>query len=82
MKHRILGVMGAFALIAGLALSTSAAAGADGWHHGWHSRQTPAANLNIVHGIPGLYYPGCLTCLQFIAVSGSPLLDVAVYKAN
>ena len=54
MKHRILGVMGAFALIAGLALSTSAAAGADGWHHGWHSRQTPAANLNIVHGIPGL----------------------------
>lgn len=40
---------------------------------------TAIGNL-IVHGIPGIFYPGTLANLQFIGASGSPLLDVAFYK--
>ncbi len=43
----------------------------------------PTASVGeiVVHGIPPLLYTGTLANLQFIAVSGSPLLDVAFYRA-
>jgi len=42
----------------------------------------PTASIgNIaVHGIPGVLYSGTLSQIQFIALSGSPLLDVAFYR--
>ena len=40
---------------------------------------TAIGNL-IVHGIPGLFYAGTLSQLQFIGASGSPLLDIAFYR--
>lgn len=40
---------------------------------------TAIGNL-VVFGIPGIYYPGTLSKLQFIGASGSPLLDVAFYR--
>ena len=54
MKHRILGALGATALVAGLALTSTGTAGADPWNHGGGGAPAPAANLNLVHGIPGL----------------------------
>jgi len=44
----------------------------------------PTASIGdlIVHNIPGILYTGTLTAVQFIAVSGSPLLDVAFYRAE
>ena len=53
MKHRILGLIGAAALVAGLAVTSAGPAGADSWSRGGGS-QAPSANLNVVHGIPGL----------------------------
>jgi hypothetical protein len=40
---------------------------------------TAIGNL-IVHGIPGIFYAGTLSQLQFIGASGSPLLDIAFYR--
>ena len=40
---------------------------------------TAIGNL-IVHGIPGIFYAGTLSQIQFIGASGSPLLDVAFYR--
>ena len=42
----------------------------------------PTASIGnlLVHGIPGIFYAGTLAQLQFIALSGSPLLDVAFYR--
>jgi hypothetical protein len=34
----------------------------------------------VVHGIPGLFYAGTLSRIQFVGASGSPLLDVAFYR--
>ena len=41
----------------------------------------PSAALGniVVHGIPGILYTGSLSALQFIALSGSPLLDIGFY---
>jgi hypothetical protein len=41
---------------------------------------TTAIGAIIVHGNPPLFYTGTLSALQFIALSGSPLLDVAFYR--
>jgi len=54
MKYRILGVLATIAMVTGLALSTSGTAGATGWNQGRPWQPAPAANLNVVHGIPGL----------------------------
>lgn len=57
MRHRILGLAGAAALVAGLAVGSvgsAGAAGADQWGHGGGWAPVPSANLNVVHGIPGL----------------------------
>jgi len=54
MRNRILGIAGAATLAAGLAIGTAATAGADSWHHGSVGTPAPVANLNLVHGIPGL----------------------------
>lgn len=61
MKHRTLGVLGAIAVVAGLTLSVTATAGAGTWSQGrpwsWNQGRSwsqPSANLNLVHGIPGL----------------------------
>ena len=54
MKHRILGMVGAAALVAGLALvvgGTRRRRFVGPWGGG---TQAPTANLNVVHGIPGL----------------------------
>jgi hypothetical protein len=52
MKTRFLGLVGAVALAAGLALtSATATAGADAWQH---RGNTPAADLSLVHGVPAL----------------------------
>lgn len=42
----------------------------------------PSAALGniVVHGIPGILYTGSLSALQFIALSGSPLLDIGFYR--
>lgn len=42
----------------------------------------PAAGVGmiVVHGTPPIFYTGTLTKLQFILLSGSPLLDVAFYR--
>jgi hypothetical protein len=40
---------------------------------------TAIGNL-VVHGIPGIFYAGTLSQIQFIGASGSPLLDVAFYR--
>lgn len=44
----------------------------------------PTASIGsiVVHNIPGILYTGTLTALQFIALSGSPLLDVSFYRAE
>ena len=42
---------------------------------------TTSAGGLLVSGLSPLYYPGCLTCLQFIAASGSPLLNATFYRA-
>ena len=54
MRHRILGLAGAAALVAGLAIGSAGAAGADSWYHGGGGAPVPSTNLNLVHGIPGL----------------------------
>jgi hypothetical protein len=54
MKYRILGVVGTVAFVAGLVLSTTTTAGAATGNQGGSGGQAPSANLNIVHGIPGL----------------------------
>jgi hypothetical protein len=64
MKTRFLGLVGAAALAAGLALtSATATAGADAWQHqgntpaawqGDHGRSAPTADLSLVHGVPAL----------------------------
>jgi len=54
MGNRILGIAGAATLVAGLTIGTAATAGADSWHHGSGGTPAPVANLNLVHGIPGL----------------------------
>ena len=54
MKHRILGLVGAAALVAGLAVASTGTAGASSWNYGGGGTQAPSANLNLVHGIPGL----------------------------
>jgi hypothetical protein len=41
---------------------------------------TAAIGNIVVHGIPGIFYAGTLSQLQFIALSGSPLLDVLFYR--
>lgn len=41
---------------------------------------TAAIGNLVVSAIPGIYYTGTLTKLQFIAASGSPLLDIAFYR--
>ena len=41
---------------------------------------TAAIGNLVVHGIPGIFYAGTLSQLQFIAVSGSPLLNIAFYR--
>lgn len=40
---------------------------------------TAIGNL-IVNGIPGIFYAGTLSKLQFIGASGSPLLDISFYR--
>lgn len=42
----------------------------------------PAAGVGgiVVHGTPPIFYTGTLANLQFIALSGSPLLDVLFYR--
>lgn len=42
----------------------------------------PAAAVGelVVHGTPPIFYTGTLSKLQFIAASGSPLLDVLFYR--
>jgi len=47
---------GVAALAVGLALGSAGAAGTDSWNHGGGGGggESPAANLNFVHGIPGL----------------------------
>jgi hypothetical protein len=42
---------------------------------------TTAIGNIVVHGIPGVLYSGNLSALQFIALSGSPLLDIAFYHS-
>lgn len=58
MKHRIVGLVGAAAIAAGLAVTSTGIAGAGPWSNPWGNpeagTQAPAANLNLVHGIPGL----------------------------
>jgi hypothetical protein len=64
MKTRFLGLVGAAALAAGLALtSATATAGADAWQHqgntpaawqGDHGRSAPTADLSLVHGVHAL----------------------------
>jgi len=64
METRSLGLVGAAALAAGLALtSAEATAGADAWQHqgitpaawqGDHGRSAPTADLSLVHGVPAL----------------------------
>ena len=41
---------------------------------------TTAIGNIVVHGIPGIFYAGTLSQLQFIALSGSPLLDIGFYR--
>jgi hypothetical protein len=41
---------------------------------------TAAIGALVVNGIPGILYTGTLSQLQFIAASGSPLLDIAFYR--
>jgi hypothetical protein len=41
---------------------------------------TAAIGNLVVFGIPGILYTGTLPNLQFIAASGSPLLDIAFYR--
>jgi hypothetical protein len=41
---------------------------------------TAAIGSLVVHGIPGIFYAGTLSALQFILLSGSPLLDVVFYR--
>jgi len=53
MRHRILGMAGAAVLAAGLALGSAGTAGAVSQNSGGGG-QAPMANLNLVHGIPGL----------------------------
>jgi len=42
----------------------------------------PAAGVGniVVHGIPGIFFTGTLSKLQFIALSGSPLLNIGFYR--
>lgn len=42
----------------------------------------PTASIGniVVHGIPGILYSGNVGALRFIALSGSPLLDIAFYR--
>ncbi len=42
----------------------------------------PTASIGslVLSGNPGIFYPGTLSALQFIAASGSPVLDVAFYR--
>ena len=61
MKHRTLGVLRAIAVVVGLTLSVTATAGVGTWNQGrpwsWNQGRSwsqPSANLNLVHGIPGL----------------------------
>jgi len=54
MRHRFLGIVGVAALVAGLTIGSAGAVGADGWYHGGGGAPAPTANLNLVHGIPGL----------------------------
>ena len=44
------------------------------------SAPTTSIGNIVIHGIPGIFYTGTLSKLQFIALSGSPLLDVAFYR--
>jgi hypothetical protein len=53
MKHRILGAVGAIAVVAAMTVASAGVAGATRWHGG-SGGQAPSANLNVVHGIPGL----------------------------
>ena len=41
---------------------------------------TAAIGNIIVHGIPGILFTDSLSALQFFALSGSPLLDIAFYR--
>jgi hypothetical protein len=41
---------------------------------------TAALGALVVNGIPGILYTGTLSQLQFIAASGSPLLDIMFYR--
>lgn len=41
---------------------------------------TTALGVVVTHATPGILYTGTLSKLQFIAASGSPLLDAAFYR--
>jgi hypothetical protein len=41
---------------------------------------TTSIGAIVVHGTPPIFYTGTLSALQFIALSGSPLLDVLFYR--
>jgi hypothetical protein len=44
--------------------------------------QAPSASVGslILSGNPGMFYNGTLGALQFVAATGSPVLDVAFYR--
>ena len=54
MKHRLFRVVGALAVAVGLTVASAGAAGATGWNPGGGWSAPQSANLNVVHGIPGL----------------------------
>lgn len=41
---------------------------------------TASTGAIVVHGTPPIFYTGTLSALRFIALSGSPLLDVLFYR--
>ena len=47
MRHRILGIVGAAALVAGVALGSAAPAGADTWTHGGGAPAPTAKAINL-----------------------------------
>ena len=49
------------------------------WRDDGAAPTTSIGNI-VVHGTPPLFYTGTLSALQLIALSGSPLLDVAFYR--
>jgi len=75
MMHPISGLLGAAAIIAGAVVASTGTVGANSWNYREGGTQAPSADLNIVHGVPGLAVDNYVV-EDFDVFQGKELSDV------